>query len=116
MKDPRNPFSLRKSEVIDDDSAFLDLFEPGLLEVLPEKNWFENVRLIRSAAGGGKTTMLRLFKPETLRRLHERRSEAGLKELLDRVDGLGAVRNSDVSCTSVLPRAAIVVATEHRAR
>ena len=66
MRDPRNPFLLRKSEVIDNDSAFLDLFEPGMLDVLPESEWFDNVRMIRSAAGGGKTSMLRLFRPETL--------------------------------------------------
>lgn len=91
MKDPRNPFLLRKSEVIDSDSAYLDLFEPGMLDVLPQEKWFDNVRMIRSAAGGGKTSLLRLFKPETLHQLHARRLDVHVKELHDRLVTLGAL-------------------------
>ena len=50
MKDPRNPFLLRKSGLIDSASAYLDLFEPGMLDVLPKERWFDHVRMIRSAA------------------------------------------------------------------
>jgi hypothetical protein len=34
MKDPRDPFRLRQSESIDNDIVFLNLFEPGVLELL----------------------------------------------------------------------------------
>ena len=95
MRDPRNPFLLRKSEVINNDSAFLDLFEPGMLDVLPESNWFDNVRMIRSAAGGGKTSMLRLFRPETLLELHSRKTDARVKSLFDRVQKLDAMTTDD---------------------
>ena len=91
MKDPRNPFLLRKSGLIDGASAYLDLFEPGMLDVLPEKGWFDHVRMIRSAEGGGKTSLLRLFEPETLRKLYERRSEPKIKDLYERVVNLGAI-------------------------
>lgn len=58
MRESRNPFRLRRAESIDTDAAFLVLFEPGILEVLPEgADWATSVRLFRSAAGGGKTSM-----------------------------------------------------------
>ena len=91
MRDPRNPFQLRKSEVIDSDSAFLNLFEPGMLDILPAQDWYGNVRPIRSAAGGGKTSMLRLFTPDILHLLHQRQSEPAVKDLFARVEELGAI-------------------------
>lgn len=91
MRDPRNPFLLRKSEAIDSDSAFLNLFEPGMLDILPEENCFRNVRTIRSAAGGGKTSLLRLFTPEVLKHIHDHRTDASIKELFDRLVQLGAI-------------------------
>ena len=62
-----------------------------MLDVLPEKGWFDHVRMIRSAEGGGKTSLLRLFEPETLRKLYERRSEPKIKDLYERVVNLGAI-------------------------
>jgi hypothetical protein len=66
MREPRNPFRLRRAESIDTDATFLGLFEPGILDVIPEDRWCENVHVLRSAAGGGKTTLLRLFTPSVL--------------------------------------------------
>jgi hypothetical protein len=94
MKEPRNPFRLRRAESIDTDAAFLGLFEPGILEVMPEDRWCENVRVLRSAAGGGKTTLLRLFTPSVLLTLYARRSEPNLRELYQRMQQLGAVDES----------------------
>jgi len=92
MRESRNPFRLRRAESIDTDVAFLALFEPGILDVLPEDGeWASNVRLFRSAAGGGKTTMLRLFVPASLTALHAHRSQENLKELYQRVYELGAL-------------------------
>jgi hypothetical protein len=53
MKAPRNPFRLRRSESIDSEATFLNLFEPGILDILPVDVWNESVQVIRSAAGGG---------------------------------------------------------------
>ena len=36
MRQARNPFSQRRSESIETDAAFLNLFEPGILDILTE--------------------------------------------------------------------------------
>jgi hypothetical protein len=91
MREPRNPFRLRRSESIDTEAAFLALFEPGILEVLPENGWAEKVHVFRSAAGGGKTSLLRLFTPGALLTLHARRGEENFRELYQRLADIGAV-------------------------
>ena len=66
MREPRNPFRLRRSESIDTETTFLSLFEPGILEVMPTESFWDTVHILRSAAGGGKTSLIRLFTPTTL--------------------------------------------------
>lgn len=70
MRPPRNPFRLRAAEHIDDNWQFLSLCEPGLLELLPKDHLWDRPVIVRSSAGGGKTTLLRLFTPGPLRMLH----------------------------------------------
>ena len=89
MRDTRNPFGLRRAENIDTDTRFLSLFEPGILDVIAESGLPETVQLIRSAAGGGKTSLLRLFTPSVLRRLYMRRVED--QDLFSRLQALGAI-------------------------
>jgi hypothetical protein len=92
MKDPRNPFRLRRSESIDTNEVFLGLFEPGILEIMPKESTFESVHIIRSAQGGGKTSLLRLFTPTVLLALHSSgRTVDRLKELYQRLRELGAL-------------------------
>lgn len=62
-----------------------------MLDVLPEQDWFDHVRMIRSAEGGGKTSLLRLFEPETLNQLYARRSDPRIKELYEKTLRLGAI-------------------------
>ena len=69
MRPPRNPFRLRAAEQIDDDWTFLSLCEPGLFTLLPEDGLWDRRVIVRSSAGGGKTTLLRLFTPGPLRLL-----------------------------------------------
>lgn len=102
MREARNPFCLRRSENIDSDTAFLTLFEPGILDVLGERGLPETVRPIRSAAGGGKTSLLRLFTPSVLRRLHARRGDDAIKELYGRLVTLGAVNDREPALLGVL--------------
>jgi hypothetical protein len=91
MRQTRNPFSQRRSESIETDAAFLNLFEPGILDILSEEDWCEGVRPIRSAAGGGKTSLLRLFTPSVLHNLHARCTEELLKDLYRKLYKLGAL-------------------------
>ena len=92
MRDTRNPFKLRRAENIDTDTTFLSLFEPGILDVIAESGLPETVQLIRSAAGGGKTSLLRLFTPSVLRRLYTRRFED--QDLFTRLQALGVIDES----------------------
>lgn len=70
MRPPRNPFRLRTSEQIDDDWRFANLYEPGLIDLLPEEGLWDRRVIVRSSAGGGKTTLLRAFTPGPLRVIH----------------------------------------------
>ncbi|AYL95292.1 hypothetical protein [Mucilaginibacter celer] len=70
MSKLRNPFRLRASEKIESDSNFLKLYSPNVLESLQEldkdsKLW-NNVVYIHSSPGAGKTSLLRIFEPNTL--------------------------------------------------
>lgn len=69
MREPRNPFRLRTSENIEDDYQFVRLFGAEVLDLLPEAELWSGIRLIRSAPGGGKTSLLRVFEPGPLRAL-----------------------------------------------
>ena len=102
MRESRNPFRLRRAESIDTDAAFLALFEPGILEVLPEDRCFQSVHIVRSAAGGGKTSLLRLFTPNSLLALHAGRSQDNLKELHQRVASLGALGEDGPSLLGIM--------------
>ncbi len=66
MKEPRNPFTLRSAENIENELTFLKLFGSGVLEILPEDSFLNKVLIFRSGPGGGKTSLLRLFRPESL--------------------------------------------------
>ncbi|RUL89467.1 ORC-CDC6 family AAA ATPase [Tautonia sociabilis] len=94
MKTPRNPFRLRRSESIDSEATFLSLFEPGILDILPADAWKERVQVIRSAAGGGKTSLMRLFVPGALQTLHAmqmHRTDEQIGELFQKLKELGAI-------------------------
>jgi hypothetical protein len=91
MREPRNPFRLRASEHIESDATFLTLFGPGVLELLPNEQLWDKAHIIRSAEGGGKTSLLRLFTPSVLLTLHAYRRRDDCKELYQRMRSLGAI-------------------------
>lgn len=94
MKEPRNPFRLRASEHIESDTTFLHLFGPGMLDLLPKERLLENVRILRSALGGGKTSLMRLFTPSVLLALHAYRTRDECRELYQRMQELGVIDES----------------------
>lgn len=92
MRNARNPFRLRRSESIDAESDFINLFEPGVLDVFGVGEASATVRVIRSASGGGKTSLLRLFTPRVLLKVHaRRRSEDRVREVHQRLVDLGVM-------------------------
>lgn len=93
MKDPRNPFRMRASEHIASDTTFLRLFGPGVLEQIPAEEPFSRVFIIRSAPGGGKTSLLRAFTPSSILSLIANRTHDEYKDLYAKMKDLGAVND-----------------------
>jgi hypothetical protein len=102
MREPRNPFRLRASEHIESDATFLRLFEPAMLDLIPNEHPWEKVHILRSAEGGGKTSLLRLFTPSALLTLHAYRMTDECKELYNRLQDLGAICDTGPRLLGVL--------------
>lgn len=102
MKDVRNPFRLQTAESIDSDADFLRLFGYGVLDLLPEDALTGRPLFIRSAPGGGKTSLLKLFTPSVLQHLVAMKGNDAVKELFGKLKGLGAVSDHDVNVLSVM--------------
>lgn len=94
MREPRNPFVMRTSEHIESDATFLRLFGPGVLDLLPAENLWSRVQIFRSAPGGGKTSLFRVFTPSSLLILHESRANEDYKDLYQRMKDLDVVSDS----------------------
>ncbi|NTU50429.1 MAG: hypothetical protein HGA87_06075, partial [Desulfobulbaceae bacterium] len=91
MRELRNPFRLRASEHIESDETFVRLFSPEVLDMLSNPDVWERPQIIRSAPGGGKTSLLRLFTPSSLRTIHAHRTREYTKDLFRRLVSLGAM-------------------------
>jgi len=90
MRPPRNPFHFRVVEKIESDDTFLQLFQSSSLDVFdPDKMW-DRLHIIRSAQGGGKTSLLRLFTPACVWRVWRDRESSSLGDLYNRMEQLGA--------------------------
>jgi hypothetical protein len=101
MREPRNPFRLRASENIEVDATFVRLFAPGVLDLLKGDERL-STRIIRSAAGGGKTSLLRLFTPGPLLQLHAHRAQEEYVDLFERMKDLGAVSDEGPRLLGIL--------------
>jgi hypothetical protein len=66
-----NPFFARASEYIELDDKFLNLFSPEVLNIFNQNPIWNNVTILRSSPGGGKTTLLKMFTPQILKKLKE---------------------------------------------
>ena len=70
-----NPFYTRASEYVGMDDKFLNLFCPDILNIFQhnqnEFHLWSKVNVLRSSPGGGKTTLLKLFTPQVLKKLKE---------------------------------------------
>ncbi|MBA7521455.1 hypothetical protein ES705_13562 [subsurface metagenome] len=100
----RNPFRIRASERIESDVNFLRLFSPIVLESLIEKNidglLWSNILFIRSSPGGGKTSLLRIFEPNSLLTIYSRKSQE-YRELYGYMNKLDAINDDGVQLLTV---------------
>lgn len=98
----QNPFRLRASEQAISDDQFLSLVVPLVLDMLPKDQMWDRLLIIESAPGAGKTTILRLFTPSSLRLLERLRSQDAYRLLFDRMQGLEILAPQGPTVTGVL--------------
>lgn len=91
MRTLHNPFLSRASEQEREIYGFLRHIGAAVLEILPESLW-DRPLIIRSASGGGKTTLLRLFTAESLSEVKARRDD--LRDLAEQLDRVGALADT----------------------
>lgn len=75
-----NPFLERRSERTTTDQEFALVFSPKILEKISDSVFSAGVHIFRSAPGGGKTTILRVFTPSVLRSFWHAKNNSELKE------------------------------------
>ncbi len=101
----RNPFLLRASERIESDAGFLRLYSPLVLDYFIDmqsigKLW-DTVFFIRSSPGAGKSSLLRLFDPNSLLTLQNRKSGDEFVEVFRKLKKIGAVTDSSIQILGV---------------
>jgi hypothetical protein len=101
----RNPFRLRASEKIESNASFLKLYNPVILDSIMEKdktgNLWSNVLYIHSSPGAGKTSLLRVFEPDTLNTLLNNKSAPDSKALFGILKKLNVVTDNSVQVLGV---------------
>ena len=102
MREPRNPFRLRAAEHIESELSFLKLFGPGTLDILGSDDLWSRPQIFRSAAGGGKTSLLKLLTPSVLSLLHSNRASDDVKDLYRRLADQGIVGEGGPRALGVL--------------
>lgn len=101
----RNPFRLRASEKIESNASFLKLYNPVILDSIMEKdktdNLWNNVLYIHSSPGAGKTSLLRVFEPDTLNTLLNNKSAPDSKTLFGILKKLNVLTDNSVQVLGV---------------
>jgi len=93
MNDPENPFTMRASEQIDNDSTFLRLFGDSFLELITPETLLSKIHVFFSAPGAGKTTLFRIFTPNALLNIHTNRTHDQFGDLFTRLRDLKVISN-----------------------
>lgn len=102
MRESRNPFSLRASEHIETEETFIRLFSPDVLEILHNDEIWAKPQIIRSAPGGGKTSLFRMFTPHSLLAIHALRKREYSRDLYLNLKDIGAVNENGPCVLGVL--------------
>ena len=84
----RNPFRVRASEYLEEENEFLSLFGLDALDIFNVDDMWTKIQIIRSARGGGKTSILRIFNPKSLNEIYYSRNDNKLKFLYNRLKEL----------------------------
>lgn len=85
-----NPFFTRASEYIEHDDQFLNLFSPEVLNIFNQYPIWNSITILRSSPGGGKTTILKMFTPQILKKLKETsKHDEHNRELLSELKKIG---------------------------
>ena len=69
----RNPFRVRTSEHFEAED-FLSLFGLDALEIFNGDDMWTKIQVLRSARGGGKTSILKIFNPRSLNEIYNART------------------------------------------
>jgi hypothetical protein len=99
----RNPFRLRASKRSVHDEQFVRLFAAGALDLLGDATdpW-GGVVFLRSAPGGGKTTLLRLLTPGPLRKVFRMQDDLDIRPTRDALIKAGAMAPDGPSILGVM--------------
>lgn len=102
----RNPFKIRASEKIDSDAGFLRLFSPLVLESLEENHVQEklwgNVLYIHSSPGAGKSSLVRVFEPSSLKIILNGKSAPDYKELFTSLKKIEVIDENGINVLGVV--------------
>lgn len=91
MTIPQNPFRLRAAEQISSNQAFVRLFGVPALDLFPHPDVVDRVQVFRSTPGGGKSTLFRLFTPESLTTIYQARNQDFARDLYERLRIMKAI-------------------------
>lgn len=92
----------RSHESMAPECRFLELFSGKILDAIDAASFHNKVTIFQSGPGGGKTSLLRLFGPEPLRRLSGNRDVN--REVHARLRALGALTGDGPGVLSVYHR------------
>jgi hypothetical protein len=96
---------MRASEKIESVASFLRLYSPVVLDTLIDKKnlgvLWGNVIFIHSSPGAGKTSLLRVFEPASLRTLITAKSSPDYKELITQLKKLEVITNDGIELLGV---------------
>ena len=82
----RNLFRTRIAEHIQDDDEFISLFGFDVLDIFDSDDMWEKMHVIQSSRGGGKTSLLRIFSPNSLNKIKTFDDASKLRGKLEQMD------------------------------
>lgn len=98
----RNAFAIRTSETSSPDDVFSRYFAPEVLNILPEDIFATSALVLRSAPGGGKTSLLRIFTPGPLIQVIRNRHISPHDEIHRSLTQLGVVEEGTALAFGIL--------------